>query len=640
MHASSIEHQAPREQSRFHRNRDFAVTARQATFLAACLLLVPLATVMAQDAPTPLTPTPLSASPTPFSASPTPFSASPATPLAPPVAPSGPNGRVRDTAGETFGPRGDRIQVQDLGVLDPNATGVLDEKHGGFGTDMWAGTSIGIVQKVLPLLPGATPWHSLQRLERTLLLTAAGVPAGKPFGDSLIKLRADRLWAMGELDGLNALLKGLPDPAFTPALRRLQVDSALLAGDVATACQQAPALRLQAASDAFPAKLQIFCQFSSGKGNEAGLGVDLLREQKVSDPAFFAAADALAGISPGKTDGFANPTPLTLAMARLAKLPLPESVVTATLPASLLRAIATTATATQEARLAAAEKAEAFGAIDTELLRQLYEQVTFTSQELTAPVTAAGTDKGVRSRALLFRAAVQQTLPSAKVEIIAKALGLAGESVGYFTAARLYAPQIAALRPTPDLASFSIVAARALYAAGRFDAATAWVTLARSGDPSVAAAAVGLWPLARMATTDAPQAVPTGTLAAWRKARGEFPPAIAQRRLLVCFGLLAALGDKVTGDDWLALYDDPATGGAALPAASAQRGALWHGLRVATEDLRLGETVMFSLASFGDGGLAQADPTDLYRVVAALHLIGLDGDARALAVEAAIANGL
>ena len=63
-------------------------------------------------------------------------------------------------------------------------------------------------------------------------------------------------------------------------------------------------------------------------------------------------------------------------------------------------------------------------------------------------------------------------------------------------------------------------------------------------------------------------------------------------------------------------------------------------MRLATEDLRLGETVMFALATLAETGLAQADPTDLYRVVAALHLIGLDGAARALALEAAIANGL
>jgi hypothetical protein len=137
--------------------------------------------------------------------------------------------------------------------------------------------------------------------------------------------------------------------------------------------------------------------------------------------------------------------------------------------------------------------------------------------------------------------------------------------------------------------------------------------------------------------------VPAGVLAAWRKARGDLPPAIAQRRLLICYNLLSGLGDKIAPDDWQALYEGPIAGGAPQPAMSesaVSRGILWQGLRLATEDLRLGEVVMFSLATLSDAGLAQADPTDLYRVVAALHLIGLDANARALATEAAIANGL
>lgn len=602
---------------------------RFAPWLAILLVLPPLPAT-ALDSPTPLTPT--SIVPQQQTAAPPP----PTTVIMSPAAGS--------SAPDSFLPRGERIQVQDLGVLDGNATGVLDESHGGFGSDMWAGSSIGIVQKVLPLMPGASPWRSLKALERKLLLTAAGVPAGKPSGDSLIKLRADRLWAMGDLDGLGALLKGLPDPAFTPALRRLQVDAALLGGDVASACQQAPALRGQASNDAYPAKLQVFCQFSAGKGNEAGLGVDLLREQKVNDPAFFSAADSLAGIAPGKTDGFANPTPLTLAMARAAKLPLPESAALTSGSPAVLRAIATLESATTEARLIAAEKAETLGSIDTELLRQLYEQVTFTTQELSAPVNAAGTDKGVRSRALLFRAALQQTLPTAKAEIIAKALGLAGDGPAYFTAARLYAPQIEALRPAPELASFASVAARALYAAQRREAAAPWIALAHGGDVSVVTAAAGLWPLTRMATAGAPETIAPATLSAWRKARGELPPAVALRRQLICYGLLTALGDKITADEWQTLYDDPQP--AATPAQpqaqgnATLRGALWQGLRVASDDLRQGDTVMFSLATLGDVGLNQADPIDLYRIVAALHLIGLDADARALAVEAAIANGL
>lgn len=629
---------------------------------AATGLPAPAFAAADQGAPTPLLPTPL----TPTSSADTPSSLAPAlapsltpslTPQAvPPAPPSGqpaplspdlrrppaaqpaavPGGPATPSPAGP-GPRGDRIEVHDLSAPDANATGVYDEAHGGFGADMWSGTTLGTVQKVMPLLPAPTPWRSIARLERKLLLSVAAVPAGKSAGEPLIRLRADRLWAMGEVDGLAALLKGVPEQTLTPDLRARLIDAALVAGDIQTACQQGTILKSRVPDDLTAAKLQVFCQFSAGKANEAGLGVDLLREQKLADPAFFAAADALSGIAPGKLDGFSGATALTLAMARAAKLPLPEQAVTAGMPAPLLRAIASNPTATLEARLTAAERAEAVGAFDTEALRQLFEQVTFNPQEVSGPLSAAGTDKGVRSRALLFRAAEQQTQPAAKVEIISRALTLAGDGPSYFAAARLYAPQIAGLHPTPDLLPFAPMAVRSLLAAGRPDVASAWHGLLKgASDPAMAPVAAGLWPLLRLAGADA--SVPSQALSAWRKARVDLPPPVAERRILVGYGLLAAMGDKVPAEDWLALYDNPQP--AAAGAAGPLRPMLWHGLRMAAEDLRLGESVLFSLATLGDGAFTQVDPTDLYRSVAVLRLIGLEGDARSLAVEAAIANGV
>ncbi len=592
------------------------------------LMVLPMTGALAQGAPIPLVPDGGSAAP-------------PQTPPATLPAPSMVLQSPAATAGSVptpGNPRDEPVHVQDLGAPDPNATGILDESHGGFGADMWAGADMATVQKVLPLLPAPTPWLTLRRLERRLLLSTAAVPAGRPSGDPLIKLRADKLWALGELDGLVALLKGLPAPAMTPELRRLLVDAALLAGDNAAACDQRAALRAATSDDVFPAKLQVFCQFAAGKASEAGLGVDLLREQKIGDPTFFVAADALSGIAPagGRLDAFANPSPLSLAMARTAKLALPGSVGAGAASPALLRAITLMPSASPEARLLTAEKAEAIGAVDTETLRQLYQSVTFSPQELSAPLNAAGTDKGIRSRALLFRAAEQQALPAAKAEIIGKALSLAADQGSYFTAARLYAPQLAALKPAPELAWFAYPAARALFAAQKFDAARGWYSFAHSqstANETMAETAAALAPLVRLAGREDDQPLPTAALDAWRKVRGG--PAVEERRTTVLFSLLSGLGDRVPAEAWLPLLDGPAQVAARLP-----RAALWQGLRVATEDLRLGETVMFALASLGEPGLAQSDPDELYRVVAALHLIGLDADARALAVEAAIANGI
>ena len=55
---------------------------------------------------------------------------------------------------------------------------------------------------------------------------------------------------------------------------------------------------------------------------------------------------------------------------------------------------------------------------------------------------------------------------------------------------------------------------------------------------------------------------------------------------------------------------------------------------------RLGETVLLSLLALGESGPGDADPVVLSRVLSSLRNIGLEAEARALAVEAALAAGL
>ena len=48
---------------------------------------------------------------------------------------------------------------------------------------------------------------------------------------------------------------------------------------------------------------------------------------------------------------------------------------------------------------------------------------------------------------------------------------------------------------------------------------------------------------------------------------------------------------------------------------------------------------LFSLIALADRGPGSADPGALAEALSALRQIGLEGDARALAIEAAVANG-
>jgi len=514
---------------------------------------------------------------------------------------------------------GPRFEVRELNAPDPESVGTLDDRHGGLGSTLWGGTNAAIVRRLLPRLP-VTESRTARALSRRLLLTAAAAP--DKFGTdpaSLLDLRAERLAALGDSAGLAAMLKMVPSASVSSALSRIKVESLLLSGDDKGACAEIAARGLD------DPRFKVFCALAGGKVLEANMALDLMRDRKESDATFIIAADAMAGTPPPKLDKLTALTPLHIAAFRAAKIALPPEAVPALAPGALAAIVANPLNAL-EVRLLAAERAEALGLVETDALRRLYAEATFNAAE--AQLAQSQGDRTPRGRALLLRSIPAEPSPAARAGLIARVLAAATERGAFAATARLYAPLIADLAPTPDLASSAPPLARALIVAGRTDIAGGWLALART-DPEAAKAAKSVALLARLAvaTTD--------------PAPIELPPAdglaadAASRRAEVLLSLLSGVGEKVPPALWLASLRDPAIAPALVP-----RPALRVMARAAAEDVRIGETVLLTLVGLGDSGLDRADPEMLNRAVTHLRMIGLEREARALAVEAALANGL
>jgi hypothetical protein len=99
--------------------------------------------------------------------------------------------------------------------------------------------------------------------------------------------------------------------------------------------------------------------------------------------------------------------------------------------------------------------------------------------------------------------------------------------------------------------------------------------------------------------------------------------------------MLDALGDPIIGGDWQALYSSLANQFEPMPPPW-----VWFGLRGAAERKLRGEALLFILLSLGEGDLAGLSPVVLHHVIVSLRLVGLDREARALALEAAVAKGI
>ena len=523
------------------------------------------------------------------------------------------------------------VEVGTLATVTPDYGGTLDEGAGGFPMDMWKGTDRALVEKLLPMLPAAPSSPAMRDLARRLLLTNAVAPAGKSTVD-LFGARADRLAAMGDFADAAALLALQPAPDAGPASARLRINALLLAGDDDGACKAVDATKAKASADIDWQKALIFCQLHAGKTDEAALGLDVLHDQDPKDEAFYKLARAMGGDKSVKVASLPDPTPLELAMLHAAALPLPPDAAGASDPAVLL-AMAGDASIPPATALAAEEQAAAAGALPVSKLQAAYASVSFPPEDLAAAVAVSEKDGGATGRALLFQAAgLNQDLPG-RIHIVQAALDRARRQGGYLLSVQANLPYILPLTPSADLSWFAGDAGRALYASGHYEQANAWLQIAQDRaktDAAAAGAAATLAVYARIAGVGQPLFWDAAAVQKWRQGQAAGPASAAAINRL--FAVFEGLGEPI-GGAWTLIGQDTTAGAAPDP-------ALWFDLGDAANNGRIGETVLLSLCAIGPGGPAGANPIMLSRAISSLRQVGLDAEARTIAIEAAIAAGV
>ncbi|MBC8241419.1 MAG: hypothetical protein H8E30_13225, partial [Alphaproteobacteria bacterium] len=345
------------------------------------------------------------------------------------IAKSGVEGNARETTDREAD--ADGIQVKALGRSKVSAIGLLNVADGGFGNDMWSGTPLPLVMGMLPRLPVATSSPVMQSLRHRLLLTTALPPDDDGAdtdddGSVLVALRIERLAAAGNAEAVTQLLKFAPLSTGNKIFTQVRIEEALLAGNVRQACGMvrnrlgAGVAVAAGGRDIIWQKVMAFCLALDGQAAQVELYEQLLYENGVRDEAFFT---LLAGLNSGETaplESLAHTEPLHLAMLRTARRVIPAGAVNQASPA-VLRAIATSPNASLDMRLEAAERAEALGALPTEVLRRIYASVPFTAEQSADALSLAKSQPGPSASAILYQVAQIDT----QVESRARALAAA-----------------------------------------------------------------------------------------------------------------------------------------------------------------------------------------------------------------------
>ena len=535
------------------------------------------------------------------------------------------------------------IQVKDLGSVDPGAVGTLDAGSGGFRADMWSGTPRSTIQRLIGSVPGEIRSPVMRSLAERLMLTAAALPpadggaAGDDAKRSILSLRVERLQEMGLVDAAKALIEAAPTRTGDPDLVRLYVENLLLANDLGGACTVAKRDAGKLVSH-FWQRIGVFCLLLAGDNDGAQLGANVLAENaEFDDKPFLALVDMMVQNRPAPLESLPSPSPLHLAMLRSINAPLPADVVEKA-PPPILRAIGISPNADLDLRLRAAERAAFAGAIAVSRLAQIYMSIDFSKDELNSALSTAQQNWTPRGRALLYRSARLQTVPTAKAAVLQKAFQLGRQDGQLLLLVRLYRDILKDIPVSADLAWFAGEAAKGLLALGERDAARPWVTLLRERqlrDQDSRVARDRLWALAVMAGDERYQVDDAESMGAWLAVLREEEPDLAFERAGLALALMQGLGVQVPASYWQALLQPPRRSPALMPPA-AFLPALEDGVRGG----RLGEAVLISILMLGPDGTLGADVSVLRDIVVALRTIGLDRDGRSLALEAALVNGL
>ncbi|MBI1779335.1 MAG: hypothetical protein HYR63_28715 [Proteobacteria bacterium] len=527
------------------------------------------------------------------------------------------------------------FQVDTLQSVEADTVGALAPGERALALSMWAGTPRPIAERLLGLLPSAPASRALFDLQRRLLLSASLNPEGAAGETRIVVLRAEKLLQMGDLIGVNRLLQSIPQRDVDDRLARLKVDAAWLVDDVAGGCAEVRRNLARSRAEVWQ-RGQAFCLMLDGDKEKADLAARLLPEQGFAEDATFTMLmDALAGNERARLASLVQPRPLDLAMLRAAHRPIPADAASSR-DLRLMAAIALSVNAEGPIRLAAGERIEAAGAWSPGDLQKLYASVEVAPEALANAVSAAEMDKGPWGRAILWQAVRQKDSAPARTPFIERALALAGSPQAYAQQARLYAADLAALEPRGELLGLAATLARALEAAGRADAAQRWIGMLEAEAPRLPdarRALDGLWLLNTLAQPSA---------GAWQQERFESwrrslkgTEAETEPRIATALILIEASGQKVPPLLWRDLVTLTTRRPAALPPAG-----LLPALAAASDERRLAESVALAEIALGETALAEQPAMVLGFLVQRLRAVDFAEEARAFALEAAIAAGL
>jgi len=546
----------------------------------------------------------------------------------------------------------DNIAITELPKISAGWTGILSEEDGSLGWDMWNGTDANFAKILIELLPVNAPSAAMRSLAKRLLLSRAARPLvsstkelsvigpdGKPIElenkeATFLSLRFSKLARLGAGKELLKLSETVHPADMVDTLAKEAISARLLSGETKQVCSEVINLARRT-GELHWRKILVICQLIEGKRDAALLSLELLMAELESEDVFSSLIYSLA-------DGYAPPEESNLESTYF-------QILVAVLPGELLdkqrfklspsgkRVVALTPSHPWKLRILLAEQAVAAGALESSFLGQLCAEYSFAENIFTRAATESKNMEGYMARTLLYQASMRATSYIERARFLRLLLDRSDEEDLFATYASAIMPILATLKPRSDLIWFADSAARAAMAGGNYKLASEWLALlGKTADLDFEASGSLLRLLPLIAVSGQPLPSPFISSQAtdvWSGLPDTLSHMEKQHRASRLLVLLSAMGIEIAEGSWKNLVNPEYT----HTEESIPSSALRYQLIDAAKKRRVAEVVAISLIMLGSDGPSKSGLVSLNAVIRALRKIELEDDARAIAVEAAIA---
>ena len=526
-----------------------------------------------------------------------------------------------------------KFKERELKDIDANTVGTITEDEGGLGYDMWSGSERNIIQNYLKNLPINKESDTAIKLIKKLLLSNAKVPKSNGEID-LILIRINKLIELGDFDNAKSLID-LVNKKDNEEILIKQTEINLSLNNFDLACSNIEEQRKSFKQNLFWRKVEIFCQILNGKTNKANLSLSLLKEEKnFNDENFLKIIDSLIYKDEINDESLVNLNLLNLVMTRVANINIKESYVLNDDPL-LLTMIYRMPNAPIKLRIEAIEKSKKLLNLPIETIEEIYN-----SYDLKAKDKKISLDDnillGSETQSILFQMAIAEDDEEKKAKIIKKSLELASINGNLTLISKLNLNSLLEIKPSKNLSWFANYAAKSLLISNNKEEAMKWYeVLKKEKDKNTELFNnfIELWVIVEFLNLKNKESGYKNI------SQNEILKSIdkfdSQNKKLVFdtlgFYILENFGMKINPQFWLINLDNQEIESKQLPNSS-----LISLLKNASENKKVGETILLILMSLDNKNFNQLHPFFLQIVISSLNQIGLQEKAFDLAMETLI----